>query len=135
MKSSKSRIFIFIVFLIVSLGLITGGTFIIAKNIKDRDKYAKTTATITRLEEDDDGGTAYVSYEVNGIEYKDVRLNFYDNFMYKGKEITISYLKENPNKIKSEKENYTVGVILLVMGVIFALSDGYILYDMIKKKI
>ena len=141
MKNNKSKIFISVLFLLVTFCLITGGMYMIAKNIKEKDKYEKVSATITSIDKvynsvtGEDERVIYVSYEVEGVIYSDVKLNWQSNFMFKGEVITISYLKDNPNIIKSEKENYTAGVILLVMGIIFLGCSGYMIYEIIKKKI
>ena len=126
---------------VINNGVIDKAALFELSNIKEKDKYEKVSATITRIDKvynsvtGEDERVIYVSYEVEGVIYSDVKLNWQSNFMFKGEVITISYLKDNPNIIKSEKENYTAGVILLVMGIIFLGCSGYMIYEIIKKKI
>ena len=102
-----------------------------SSNLKKIDTYPTTTATITHIEVehigDDTHHTVYVKYEVDGIEYENT-LGEYIAGYAKGKEVTISYNPDNPEKILSSNKfsvimMYVVGTIFVIVSVLLIIKS------------
>lgn len=76
---------------------------------------------------------AYVTYEVDGVRYEDIRLSYYSSSMRIGKKITLYYDPLNPTEVKVAGESKFVKIITLVMGSIFALVGFFIIFTSIKR--
>ena len=84
------------------------------------------TGTIANIESyrDSDGERhhrAYVDYEYQGKQFKEVSLNSYSSSMYVGKEIALKIDPENPEKVRTLHGNMIATIILAVMGAVFSL--------------
>ena len=92
----KNGLYSSILFVAVAIILFTVGFKISNKINQFKEKAIKTEAIITEINykneiEREDIKSAYVSYDVNGEEYK-TKLNFTSKSMYKGKKVEIYYL-------------------------------------------
>jgi hypothetical protein len=101
----------------------------------------ETKATITNIESscsygyDDDDDCNYkttISYRANGKEYTKV-LTEYSSTYYEGKEITIHFDKENPNKVITQLSKFLVWMFI-GMGALFILIGGIGFFVIIKNR-
>lgn len=107
--------------LILGIILVAFACFIYYRNNAFFRKAEKTNAYISRIETERSRRngkikyhhTAYVTYEVNGVRYENIKLNYYSFDMDEGETITIYYNPDNPRVIKYKKENY---ILIGVMG-------------------
>lgn len=104
------------VLLLGALALVVGIVSVIKIN-----KYEPVEALITRVEEYYNAGagweyTAFVDYTVGGKEYKDVRLDYYEDGYDEGKTIQIKYNPEDPSEITGDSMGFSV--YLIVIGAI-----------------
>ena len=101
------------------------------KKLSSKKNYdASVTGVITGIERewtgtDGDGFdqyeyTVYVSYEIDGKKYENVRFPVYDSSMKKGDEVEILYQSSNPENI-AEGNVAGNAVIMIVAGAVFAL--------------
>ena len=96
---------------------------ILCVNVNKFNKTAKeVTAVITDISysRDSDGerhGSAFVSFEFDGKEYNDVRLNYFSSSMNEGDEITLLVNPEKPRNVRVKGE-----VLYIILPVIFVLA-------------
>lgn len=114
-------IFIFFGIILGIFGFIIGGYLFL-----NNENKVEATAVITEIKTYGNGSKdrrheVIVSYYVNGEE-RESRLWFYSSDFYEGKEITIYYHKDNPQKIGAKTSYYLfliipgIGLIFLVIG-------------------
>lgn len=125
MKRKKSSVnFVFPLFLVIAVVLLTVGAVILNSAIRFRKNAVETRAVITDIQThrsgDDTHHSVWVEYEYDGKVYKDVRLNEYNSGMYTGKKITILVDPKNPQKASTEYGLIFAGGVLILMGVIFS---------------
>lgn len=98
---------------------------ILCVNVNKFNKTAKeVTAVITDISysRDSDGerhGNAFVSFEFDGKEYNDVRLNYFSSSMNEGDEITLLVNPEKPRNVRVKGE-----VLYIILPVIFGVVFG-----------
>ena len=96
------------------------------------DRAIKTEATIVDIkekveydsfdEEYDTDYTVFISYEVDGERYENVKLSYYTSTMSIGGKVTIYYDPLNPTEFRSKYGLNVVGIVLYVVGGILALG-------------
>ena len=114
------------IFGIVGVILIIISICLTASGMKFEETAVDITGTIAFIDSyrDSDGDRhyqVYVDYVYEGREFTEVRLNTYTSSMYEGKEIALKIDPENPGKVKTPHSNMIAGIILAVMGLVFAL--------------
>lgn len=138
MKGNGTEKLIFGIFLAVGLILAGIGVGWLVNSINVSNKALTTTAVITEIDtyRDSDGDrhhNVYISYEVDGVTYDDVRLGEYSSSMYEGKEIEIKYLEDKPGKPYASL--WMGPIMLMIMGLIFGLVGGVGFFATLKNKI
>ena len=136
MKESKFENLMWTVFTImglifVAIGSIMAGTVLNYKNKVDTTGTIAEILTYTDSDENKEH-EVYVSYTVNGQEYKS-RLNSYSSSFYEGKKIEIYYDRDNPNKIGVKSLDLLV-LILPGIGMIFLIIGATGIIVKIRKK-
>lgn len=126
-KSSFLDNFVWGMFTLIGTIFLIVGVFICIFLFNNKGKI-ETTATITQIESYRDSGRklkheVYVAYEVDGVPYES-RLNFYSSSMYEGKEISIYYKEDNPNKISANTPEILLFLIFPALGLIFSAIGG-----------
>ena len=140
-KIKESKIeYILLIFLAIGIGLLIGSGFLLKLHIDNKKECLPVEAEITAIYSSNDSHRVYVSYEVDGVFYNNVRYNVYSSSMYEGKTITIYYNPENPGEIASVNGNLVACIMLAIMGLIFSLVGGIIpskmmIDNLAKKKI
>jgi len=93
--------------------------------------FVETTATISRVEVEyktssrdssDKSYTVFVNYRLNGKDYRDVQLDYYEDGYEEGKTIPIFYNPQDPSDItgvtlKSAKMLIGVGILVILIGI------------------
>lgn len=105
----------------------------------NKNKGEEITAVVTSIEsyresDGDIGHWVYVDYEYDGVEYTDMRLNYYSSSMSVGKKITITIDPDNPEKVLVSDFNMMFGGIFGGVGLVFAVTGGAMLLSNSKKK-
>ncbi|MCI8667979.1 MAG: DUF3592 domain-containing protein [Lachnospiraceae bacterium] len=103
--------YVTLIFGVISIAL---ALFIHFRNNAFFKNAEKTNAYISRIESERyrrNGKTkyrhtAYVTYEVNGVRYEDIELDYYSFDMMHGQTITIYYKPNNPKVIKTKKAEF-----------------------------
>lgn len=126
-------------------------TILLATNKQKIDsQYKETQAVITLIDQESesywDGESyvtesytiVYVTYEVGGVEYKDVEYDYYDITMKEGKTIDILYNINDPYIIKNPNSSIILLIIFAVIstGLLIAstvLISKYIQYKKLCK--
>ena len=123
-----------ILVLVIGLIFIGVGTFFLIKDNKNKQYYAKTSATVVDVDKDttvvyeEDGVTSetkvdiYVDYEVDGVKYSNVRYQSFNIGVKKGDTITITYDVRNPGEPFSEGTNLFAYITFIVLGSIVTLT-------------
>lgn len=126
MKLNKVENLVWFIFASIGAIFVLLGS-ILCINIFNYNNKIDTTGTITNISsyrnnDGDENHEVYVSYNVNGKEYKS-RLNSYSSSFYEGKNIEIYYNKDNPNKIGVKSLDLLflifpgIGLIFVIIGV------------------
>ena len=79
---------------------------------KERKNYLPTTATITEV--DDGSRKVYISYEVDGKEYKNINYGNYTPYFKEGETLEILYSRDNPKWVLSKTNS---GLIFLFVSI------------------
>lgn len=137
-KKNSFPILFSCIFLIVGIGLLTGGIIWLLSSMQFKERAVEITGVITYIEsyrdsDDERHSTAYVSYEFGGEMYEDVRLNSYSSSMRKGKEISLYCDPEDPWSVQSKSMLYFGPVLLGGMGLLFTLIGVGVLAVMLTK--
>lgn len=118
---------------IISIAALIIGAFVLAVDIiisvfavKACRTSVKIEATIDRIEylydePDGTGKDVYVSYVYDGIEYKDIRLNYYSSSMKEGKKINVRIDPKNPSHLSAYSVMWILCIVLSVLGLVFFL--------------
>lgn len=89
----------------------------------------KVTAVISNIEERHTGTGSdkhidhdvYVTYEYNGVEYENIKSDFYNGMMREGQKVEILCNKDNPIKIKSVSGSKFIVIVPAVMGTVLLI--------------
>ncbi|MGN0961621.1 MAG: DUF3592 domain-containing protein [Christensenellales bacterium] len=122
-----STILIAVSILFFSIGLIVTNN-----TNKNKQFYKETIATIVyidtydEIEEKNDGTIVsttthdvYINYSVDGVDYENIKTNFYKQGMYVGQEITVTYDSRNPSKIILDTK--TSSIICIIIFIVSSL--------------
>lgn len=138
-----------VLFIIVGIIIFIIGNQCRKDDILFRKNAIKTNAVIEKINryptsDDDYRYDVIVSFEVNNKKYSG-SLNSWNSSMYEGKEVTIYYDKNDPNKFKSDLSNlllfvafgmgivfFLVGFILLLVEIINKIKYNYLLKNGIR---
>jgi hypothetical protein len=136
-RNHRSEWIVSVIFSIVGLALIVLSIYVYFDNKKFMADAEKAEATITQItsKRDSDGDirhTVYVEFEVDGELYEG-SLGFYSSSMYEGKTVDVYYDPENPGDFRGEGSSF-LSVFLIVLGLIFFLVGGGMIFGMIRKK-
>lgn len=142
-NSSSAEWLLGLIFFLVGVGIMCIGVAVHISDQKFKETAKTTPATITEIERYTTGTGSkrkthhrvYVTYEVDGKRYEDVRLGTYTSGMYEGKVIDLYYDEDEPGNVRYISNFPTVLVIMLFMGGIFALVGGSLLVYTIKKSL
>lgn len=139
MKKNRIVYVVFVIFLLVGIGLLTGAFFYGRYYVSFKAEAEEVTGEITRIEDYYDSDHelrhhVYVSYTYDGEDYDDVSINSYSSSMYKGKEIELLCDKKNPGHIMKKSDGNFVVIVLTGLGVVFALIGAIPLLVMTRKK-
>ena len=141
MKTPKSRTKIILMFVLAAIFL-AASVFLTVKQVEINVNYKQTTATITEVEtivehEIKDGTyisttsfVAYVTYEVDGVLYKDIKLDYWAAGMSEGDEIQILYDQRTPSVIVG-KSSTLIALIACYTAAAIALSCG--VFNIVKE--
>ena len=123
------------------------GGYLVYDYLENKKYYVEVPATIVEIittektEFDEDEGwettvthDVYVDYEVKGVKYEHVKLNFYDATMEEGKEITVMYDARNPAKLITEGSFYLAIFVCAVSIIPLGFSIYEAIYHKAKKK-
>ncbi|MFI3252227.1 MAG: DUF3592 domain-containing protein [bacterium] len=112
----------FLVFTLVTSGLAIGqyNTSIAFSNAPEIEGII-TYKDYTTDDEGDRHYRVYVTYEVDGIEYKNVRLNTYNSSMVIGTRVTFKYLESDPSSIYVHDQTSMI-LNYAVPGVFFTIT-------------
>lgn len=110
-------------FAVIGVCLIIGGTLWMTSCIHKENDWTKTTAVITKIENQGaDGKQVWIQYEADGKTYNQ-SLSSYNSEMRPGKTISIWYMPENPDEIYNDADE--VGYFILYgIGAIFTGIGG-----------
>lgn len=132
-----------LIFFISGISVIIVGIAIKKSNEEFMKTAEKTEGVISNIEtytnynrskkRNETNHTVYVTYEVDGKTYENVRLSYYTSSMYVGKGITLYYNPQNPGNIKVEEGMTVVTVLTSVMGGIFALVGFLVMFFSFKR--
>lgn len=125
----------FLIFVFFGVCMLAGGGAFLYVNIKNYDKLQVVDAEISCIyhSSSSDSHSVYVTYEVDGVLYEDVRLGMYDSSMREGKTIEIYYFIDNPGKVAGTKNGYLIpAFVLIIMGIIFTFLGVLITSGTIK---
>ena len=131
-KESKHE-FLMLIFLFVGIALLVGSGIFFKLNLDAKNKYLTTEAEIVEIRGSGDSHSVYVTYEVDGVMYKHVRINMYSSSMYEGKIITIHYDPADPSKTVLTDGYMFAFILLLIMGSVFSLVGGTIVFKKLRK--
>lgn len=124
-KESKFE-YLLLIFFVAGLAMLIGSGFLLNLHIKNKNSLCTVDAQITRIYSNNDNHSVYVSYEIDGVKYNNVRYNEYNSSMYEGKTIQIYYNPENPGQIASINGNLIACIMLAIMGIAFSLVGSII---------
>ena len=125
------------------------GTILVTQNQnKIKSNYRETQATITLIDNitdtyydyDDDtyvtetNTLVYVTFEVDGVEYKDIKLNYFDITMKEGKTIDILYNISDPTIIKSPNSSFILMIVLAIISTILLIATTICTINNLKHK-
>ncbi|MDR1939388.1 MAG: DUF3592 domain-containing protein [Clostridiales bacterium] len=123
-KPPRFVIVILSVFIFAGCFVFGFGVFLFKRDGDLMKNSPKTTGVITRIEQEGAGEDAsycvYVTYSVDGVEYKDVSISHYDSMMKEGKEIDVYYDAENHGIILAAGKG-TIGLFAAGFGMIFLI--------------
>ena len=126
MKNQNRTLLIFyILFPLIGIALLIGGWFFLMRTVRFHKTAVEITAVITTIDSyrDSDGDThhrVYIDYDFDGVHYGDVRLGEYSSTMYEGKTLTLLVDPRDPLNVQGKSSGYVVGILLMVMGAVFA---------------
>lgn len=63
----------------------------------------------------------FVSYTVNGVDYKGIEINEYSSSMSEGGTVVLYYNPDNPKEIKCKEVAKSAPVVAIVVGVVFVI--------------
>lgn len=63
----------------------------------------------------------FVSYTVNGVDYKGIEINEYSSSMSEGGTVVLYYNPDNPKEIKCKEVAKSAPVVAIVVGVVFII--------------
>lgn len=132
-----------LIFFVVGVSVAFGGIMVKRSN----DEFMKTAKTtegiISDIEtyrewdsHDDRYETehrVYVTYEVDGKVFPNVRLSYYSSDMYEGKEITLYYDPINPGNVKVKGEMTVAFIVMLILGAVFAVVGFSVMLASIRR--
>ena len=106
-------------------------------------EYTKTIATISEKKcittksiidkQDTTSCEVFIDYKVNLEEYKNIKLNYNDHSLKKGKKIEIYYNKNNPKEIITIKNSIS-GIFISLFGLILLFINFLIIKENKKQK-
>lgn len=145
MKVNWITIILGLGFLFFGAGLILGGYFLNKGHSDFMERAVEIEATIVDIKEDveyDDFDdeyetdyTVFVSYEVDGKKYENVKLSYYTSSMRIGNPVTIYCDPENPSEFRVKYGLNVVGIVLYVLGGILSIGGIIIVIcSFVKKK-
>lgn len=126
------------IFLIVGIGLLTGGIIWLLSSMQFKERAVEITGVISSIEtyRDSDGefhSIAYVSYEFDGEMYNYVPLNSYSSSMRRGNEISLYCDPEDPWNVQPKSMLYFGPALFGGMGLLFTLIGVGVLAVMLTK--
>lgn len=65
--------------------------------------------------------SVYVCYTINGIQYKDIRLDHYSSSMKEGKKITVYYQEDDPYEVQTKGGGIFLPLLFVLLGTIAAV--------------
>ena len=144
MKKINLGIVLFgLIFFLAGIGVAFGGVMIKRSNDEFMKTAIKTEGYISDIETyrewdstDDRYETkhrTYVTYEVDGEIYENIRLSYYSSDMYVGKDITLYYDPLNHGNVKVKEGMTFTYIFMLIFGGIFALVGFFVMTTGIKR--
>jgi len=133
MKKEAKKIFLrLLIPIIIGIGSIITGIFLIVENENYKKHTTETEAIITRIEQDNESThNVYITFSVNGTEYSGI-LGTYGSGMKEGNSVNIRYEPDNPQNFRySSISGWGLGM-LLVGGAFFII--GMVSYKQYKRK-
>lgn len=74
----------------------------------------------------------FVSYEINGIEFNDIKLRETDSSLSKGDNVTIYYKENNPEDIRRKQEGFKRNIPFNILGIVMIIV-GFIRFKYVNK--
>ena len=128
MKGFISRhplVFSGIILWIVGIPFLLIGLFMGLHTKDFHEKAVEVQGIIQIIAIDRDGDETdydvFVSYDYEGTEYSNVRLNSYSSSMYEGEEITLLVNPDNPREVETENAGFILAAVFGSIGIIFTL--------------
>ncbi|MDE6372063.1 MAG: DUF3592 domain-containing protein [Clostridia bacterium] len=131
-KYNKILLFVAIVLMVISLGLIAGGIVYTTHIVNKTKDYVKTDSTVVdiaevRMRDSEHGGmkTLYaeiVEYVVDGVTYSAQNTTSSNRPKSIGSKIEISYNPNNPEEYVFPQNTVGASAILFVLGVVFGIA-------------
>lgn len=125
-------------FFIGGVAMVIAGICLLNSSSQFYSNAAVVKAVVTDVQEtresDGTSHTAYIDYEVNGVEYTHRPLSYYNSGISYGKEIEIYYDIDNPKQFHSKDADSTAVLILSVIGAFCAVIGVYVLIRLIIYK-
>lgn len=120
----KSNTGFFSVFLAVGLLILFIAILVVCWGIRFRNNSAPVQAKIVNIEthynsNNERNHRVYVSYEVDGVLYSNVRIGSYSSFWKEGDTIEVHYSLSDPGRAQSMTVFYILSPVLFFMGIIF----------------
>ncbi len=122
-KNKTAGTFVFVVFLIVGILIVTGGAIWLTISQKNKQYYLQAEAYIEEAVNREQGSYTVFVFTTEAGERKTVTYNGYFFLWHAGGTATIYYNPDNPAQIDTSVDLF-MSVLLLVFGGIFACVGG-----------
>lgn len=128
-----------VIFIAVGLIFFIIGCSFFVIGAVNQNKGEEITAVVTAIEryresDGDIGHHVFVDYEYDGVEYKEMPLNYYSSSMRQGKKISINIDPDEPSHILASGFNMIFGGIFGGSGLVFVIIGGIVLIKGNKRK-
>jgi len=116
-KEAKPIIWKLLIPIMIGIGLMIAGVFLIVENENNKKHTTETEAIITRIEQyylmdNQSTHNVYVQFSVNGTEYSGI-LGTYGSGMKEGNIVKIRYEPDNPQNFRYSGSSGGAGFLLL----------------------
>lgn len=131
MKPQKIIKLLGIIFAFIGALFVVVGIFAYKVGNDFKKTAVSTKAEIMNIQSYDDSHNVLVEFDVDGQTYTG-QLNYYDNSMYVGKEVTVYYNPDNPNDFRGADYVWGYLIFVLVGSIFFIIGMIFVIVTVVK---